>query len=294
VKTDLPLKKLFELRPQDLLEITGDQGATVRSVGERELKELRRHVDCVVELERRGEVYLRHLEFQGQDDPNMPRRCFEYNTLLHLESRLPVVTTVLYVTPPGPSSEPVYRSQLGAQVLIHYRFECVKLWELDASEAVASGKPGIQALAPLMAGADLRLLETACRKIERSAPEPQKPDLLAILHVLAEQRYTGEDLKRLIGREQIMQSIIWQEARAEGLQEGLQEGLAKGRLEGELRAERRVCREMVKRYHPALLEEATPTIDACVDLTRLQSWTLEAPALSDEDCRRLLSVDRNA
>ncbi len=290
MKTDLPLKKLFELRPEDLLEITGDQGATVRSVGDRELKELRRQVDCVVELERRGEVYLRHLEFQDRDDPNMPRRCFEYNTLLHLESRLPVVTTVLYVTPPGPSSKPVYRSQLGEQVLIHYRFECVKLWELDAGEAVASGKPGIQALAPLMSGVDLRLLGTACRTIERSAPEPQKPDLLAILHVLAEQRYTGEDLKRLIGRERIMQSIIWQEARAEGLEEGLEKGLKKG----ELRAERRVCRAMVKRYHPALLDDVAPTIDTCTDLPRLRAWTLEAPALSDEDCRKLLSDGESA
>ena len=78
-----------------------------------------------------------------------------------------------------------------------------------------------------------------------------------------------------------MQSVIWQEAKAEGRKEG--------RAEGQLKAEREVCRKMVERYHPPLLGEAVPTIEACTDLARLQSWIVEAPALSDEEYRRLLN-----
>jgi len=278
VKTDLPLKRLFKLRPQDLLRLTGDEGASVCSVEAVELPEIRRSVDCVLELERAGEHYLRHVEFQGREDPDLPRRCFEYNTRLHLQSGLPVLTTVLLVNPPGPKSEPAYQIQLGDQILMDYRFERVKLWELDAAEAVAVGDPGLLALVPLMGHADLGLLERACRGIERSAPAPQHPDLLAVLHVFAKQRYTRQNLSQLIRREQIMQSIIWQEAEA------------KGRAEGQLETERDLCREMVQSYHPTLLETATPVIEACIDLALLKSWILQAPRLTSEEFRRLLGA----
>ncbi len=287
MKTDLPLKRLFQLRPQDLLQLTGDEGASVFSVKTLELPEIRRTVDCVLELERGGERYLRHVEFQGRDEPYLPRRCFEYNTRLHLQSGLPVLTTVLLVNPPAPKREPVYRIQLGDQVSTDYRFEWVKLWELDSEEAVALGNPAMLALVPLMAGNDLDLVEKACLGIEASAPEQQQPDLLAILHVFAEQRYTGRDLSRLIGRERIMQSTIWQEAKAEGREEGREQGREEMQTEW-LEHNRALCLKMVKRHHPTLLEKATPAIKACTDQACLENWILQASRLTTDEFRRSL------
>jgi len=287
LQTDLPLKKLFQHRAQDLLHLTGDEGASVRSVKALELQAVRRSVDSLIELEREGELYLRHLEFQARDEPDLLLRCLEYDVLLIRQLGLPVATTILYVESDVPGGEPTYRLRVAGEVLNEWRFGCVRLADLDPAEAIASGRPGMLALVPLMRRADLRWVEQACRGIESSAPPEQQPDLLAIVHVLAEQRYTVEQLRRLIGRERIMQSSIWQEARDEGREEGREEGRAEAR-EQILRVERELCREIVRRCHPTLLSWAIPVIESCADPERLKSWVVQAPTLSAEDYRRLL------
>ena len=107
--TDGPLKLLFLKYAQDLLSLTGDLGASVRHAGPVEIQALDRRVDCLIELEAEGEVYYRHIEFQAEPDPEMPTRCFHYNTQLVLQYGAPVLTTVLYLFPPKPRQEPVFR-----------------------------------------------------------------------------------------------------------------------------------------------------------------------------------------
>lgn len=68
MKTDIPLKRLFERHARDLLVLTGDQGARVKEARTVELHEMRRTADVVLKLERKGEVYYRHIEFQGKND----------------------------------------------------------------------------------------------------------------------------------------------------------------------------------------------------------------------------------
>jgi hypothetical protein len=50
METDGPLKLLFRKYAQDLLPLTGDVGASVRSAGPVEIQALERRVDCVLEL----------------------------------------------------------------------------------------------------------------------------------------------------------------------------------------------------------------------------------------------------
>jgi hypothetical protein len=64
VDADRPLKKLFKLRAQDLLPVTGDRGARVLSRFVPELTAVTRRLDFVLKLRRESEVYLRHLEFE--------------------------------------------------------------------------------------------------------------------------------------------------------------------------------------------------------------------------------------
>lgn len=53
----------------------------------------------MLRLERDGLVWYRHLEFQAEKDPDVPRRCFEYNARLILHYGAAVLTTVLYLLP---------------------------------------------------------------------------------------------------------------------------------------------------------------------------------------------------
>lgn len=115
MKTDVPLKVLFRLRPQDLLALMGDAGAEILAADILEIQEVRRSVDFVLKLRHGEESYLRHLEFQAEPDRDMLERCCRYNAMMTLEYQLAVLTTVVYLFPPGPSEPPVYRVQLGGR-----------------------------------------------------------------------------------------------------------------------------------------------------------------------------------
>jgi hypothetical protein len=79
VETDRPIKVLFERQGQSLLPFIGEHrtGVFVTAVESVELPILERTIDSVLRLERDGLVWYRHLEFQAERDPDMPRRCFE-------------------------------------------------------------------------------------------------------------------------------------------------------------------------------------------------------------------------
>ncbi len=94
---DQPLKVLFRTRPRDLLPLTGDWGARVLSAGVLQVPEARRDVDLVLLLERRGERYVRHVEFEARYRRNLALRCFEYATRLVVRLRQSVLTTVVFL-----------------------------------------------------------------------------------------------------------------------------------------------------------------------------------------------------
>jgi len=293
VDTDVSLKRLFKACGRDFVWLTGDQEATVLSVDVLELQEIRRSVDCLIRLHRCGEFYYRHIEFQAKNDPRMPERCFRYNTMLLLELKAPVLTTVLYLAPPAPPGrELVYRVMLGGAEVNAWRFSVVRLWEIDAGEALASKAAGLMALVPLLKGGDPATIWTAARQIRNVIPGPPMSDPESILWLLAKGRYNSVQLSQPVGGknmqallELLKQSPLWQEAVAEGESSGRAEGEAKGRLA----AQRSTLLKLVAKHHPALLAQATYSIEVCDDPELLESWILAASETDAEALARLLT-----
>ncbi len=292
VETDVKLKRLFRACGRDFLWLTGDQEATVLSIEVRELQEIKRSVDCLIRLRRGGEVYYRHIEFQATNDPLMAERCFRYNALLLLELRAPVLTTVLYLVPPAPpGNEMVYRVMLGGAEVNAWRFGVVRLWEVKAEAALASGAAGLMALVPLLDGGDLAATRKAAQGIRRLFPGDQMSDPEVILWLLAGDRYNESQLDEVFGRHNMQalldllkHSPLWQEAEAEGEARGK----AEGELMGRLAAQREMCLKLVSRHHPALLAQAVSRIEACVDPVTLESWILAASEPDSETLAHLL------
>jgi hypothetical protein len=244
-----------------------------------EIQSLQRRVDCVLELEKAGQAYYRHVEFQAEPDPEMPTRVFRYNTQLVLQYAAPVITSVLYLFPPLPKQEPLFRVVLGGREINRWGFEEVFLWQLSAGDALASGGPGRLALVPLMSGGDeLAAIEQAARRIELASPGERLPDAEDVLLALAGRLYTVAELSRMVGRDRMIQSSLYTEGRAEGL--------AAGRLE----AERELCMALARKHHPGVFDQARQTIEACQDPDRLKEWALAASDLDDAGFLRLLSA----
>ena len=286
MKTDVQLKVLARECAADLLELTGDVGATVQSAEVVEIPALQRRVDCVIKLVRDREVYYRHLEFQAEPAPDLAERCFRYNTQLVLLYGAPVLITAVLLQPPAPEGELVYRVLLAGREVNRWSFETIRLWDLDARRIVERSPPGVLALVPMMRGQDLDVVARAGERILEAFPGVEMPAALDVLLALAGQLYSVEQLSRAVGREKVMRNSIWEAAMAEGEAKGLAEGQAKGMVEDR----RALCLELARKHHPALLAEARTVIEACNDLERLKGWILGASDADDAGFARMLGL----
>jgi hypothetical protein len=286
METDGPLKLLFRTCARELLPLTGDAGAVVLGAGPEELQALQRRADCVLRLERNGEAYYRHLEFEDKPDPAMARRCFEYNTQLILQHKVPVLTTVIYIQPPRPKGPLTFRVELNGHEINRWRFEQICLWEMDAQESLHSAAKGTCPLVPLMRGGqDLRVIRDALDRIAETFPPELRAVAEEVLLALAGQYYTYSKLVDLVGRERMAQLNLYKEAVAEGRTEGRIQGEIQGRIQGE----RAACAALARKYHAAVFDRVAPIIAACPDLDRLEQWMLSAPDMSDDEFLKLLN-----
>jgi hypothetical protein len=170
MKTDLPLKLLFQQRAADLLVLTGDEGAVVESVAPIEVPARELRVDTVMRLRHRGETWFRHVEFQARYRTGIEWRFFDYNTQLTLRLRRPVFTTVLWLLRSAPPGESALRLAARGREAHDWRYQSVHVGRLPASLAL-SGGPGLAALTPLFDGGWERdAVLRAVRRIEATLP----------------------------------------------------------------------------------------------------------------------------
>jgi hypothetical protein len=83
-----------------------------------------------------------------------------------------VLTTVVYLTARAPrEGELAFRVMLGGKEINIWRFEVLRLWELEAKKVVLGGAPGVLALVPLMAGGqDFETIRRAWRAVRAAVP----------------------------------------------------------------------------------------------------------------------------
>jgi hypothetical protein len=212
VQTDIPLKRLTQLRPTDLLSLLGTPDAIVLDVETLELPASKTSLDTVLRLRRPdGQQYLHLVEWQGYRDPLFLWRTLGYLAWLGQNRReRPILVTVMYLTPDDDVGDRLdqafaeHQAASGWSVTI----PCIRLWELDAAQIIAGGKPGLVALSPLMGGATEALVEQAARLLIEHVDPPVQSELLAALGIFAEPLIAIEKFVRLVTKERLMTSDL--------------------------------------------------------------------------------------
>lgn len=209
MQTDIPLKRLTALRAEDLLPLLGEASATVAAVETLELPATATRLDNVIRLrDTSGREHLHVIEWQGYHDRAVLWRLASYLAWLGQRNpELPVIGTVIYLTPDTDVGSAI-RQTVGGRDVIDWRVPTVRLWELDAADAVRQGGLGLTVLSPLMQGATVPLVEEAIAQVLAQAPLPQQADLLSILGVFAEPLVDTNRFIRLVGRETLMASDL--------------------------------------------------------------------------------------
>ena len=166
---------------------------------------------------------------------------------------------------------------LGERLVNEWRFDTVRLWEIDAETALQSGQAGPLALVPLLrGGSDPAVLAEAARRLD-ALPGPGATDAMSVLVDLASGRYDWSTLMAVLGKERVMESYLWQEGRKEG------------EAAGQIDAATRICLDLVREFHPNVAARLAPVIHECRRPDVLRRWALQCAKLSDAALVRLVS-----
>ena len=195
------------------------------------------------------------------------------------------------------------------EVVHHFSFKVIKLWEMSPEVLRQTGLVGIVPLMVLAQGGKRpEVVEEVITSLKSVGGEAGK-ELLSLTYILASLVFENEaDCKWLKKRFKMLQDIlrdtwayqeIMQEGREEGLEEGRQEGRQEGREEERqqrLKDQRQMLMTLVQVHFSNIAQLAQERADAIKDPEVLQSLILKVVAAQDEEEAKqiLLSSSRAA
>ncbi|MBL8230516.1 MAG: DUF4351 domain-containing protein [Bryobacterales bacterium] len=164
-----------------------------------------------------------------------------------------------------------------------FNLRVVKPWEIPARDALALERRSVLPWIPLMKATDEDHEEVA-----RRLTQSQDRDLVARTSLMAGLRYGDREkffrrLQRMITREILKESWVYQQIEAEGVEKGRQQGRQEGRQEGWLSAERHMLRKLITSKFGDVPEWAEKRLSEA-SLELLETWSeriLTASSLED-------------
>jgi predicted transposase YdaD len=239
-------KRSFHLYARAWAEwILEQEGLEIEAELSGEFQVIARTTDVLLQVrDKAGKRFLVLIELQTRYDSYMPLRLAAYAALAREKYHEDVYVTVLYLLPPplGVVIPEFYHGEFNGQVS-HQDFDVVRMWELEAEEALALNNPFLLPFIPLMEGGDTpESLRMAVARIRRESEPEELEILLGFFAALV----MDSDLVKQMTRWSmpiIRESPLYQElmidldearaqARARGLKEGLEQGLEEGREQG--------------------------------------------------------------
>jgi len=169
-------------------------------------------------LRQSDEVVL-HCEFQTDPEPTIPFRMADYR--LRVYRRFPhkrMVQVVVYLR--ATRSELVHQTTFELDNLRH-EFQVVRLWEQPTE--VFLQRPGLLPYAALSRTTDrVSVLRQVAQEIELMTDRNRQSNLAAATGILAGLVLDKETIGRLLRRELMRESVIYQELRSEAREEAKQ------------------------------------------------------------------------
>jgi hypothetical protein len=201
---------LTALRGADLLPLFGLPAAALVRVESRELPASATRLDTVLRVRSpQGQEYLHIIEWQGYLDRAVLWRLAGYLAWFgQQEPGTAIVGTVVYLAPEYDVGDTITQT-IDGQVVQAWPVGRVRLWEQDAHAALASASLGQVVLSPLMPNATAEMVETAAQMVMQQAPREQQDNLLSILGVFSEPLVEVQRFVKLVGKERLMSSDLF-------------------------------------------------------------------------------------
>jgi predicted transposase/invertase (TIGR01784 family) len=250
---DSTCKYLAEHFPQDIATWLLGHPIALTKLEPTELSVEPIRADSLILLE--SEEAILHVEFQVDPKSDIPFRLADYRLRLYRRSpEKPVRQIVLYLRQ---SDSPwVYQTTFAAGGLQH-EFEVLRLWECPVTQFL--GRPGLLPFAVLSQVSNrAQVLQQIAPVIEAISNRQQRSDVAASTALLAGLVLERDIIRRVLRKDIMKESVIFQEIDAAGFDRGVQTGIQTGIQQGE----QALILRLLQRRVGSLTSEARSHIEA--------------------------------
>ncbi len=236
---DESLKKLVQTAPQDFdsLLLPGAVWAQELST---ELVSRDILADALHKVYLNGKEVLLHLEFQKRGDSEMAQRLLEYNSMVARKYKLPVWSTVIYLSKTSVVKAPLVYTRPDGHEILRFDFQVIKLWELSVDDILKTRHAGLYPLLPL--ARDGKRPEVVEQMLTELVTLDHR-DLLSFAYLFSSLTFAkGEEQSWLKRRFAMFESILeeswaYKEMKQKAEKQGKEEGEKRGKEEAEKKAE---------------------------------------------------------
>ncbi len=220
-------KFLVEEFPEDLATWLVGKPVTLTKLNPRELSLEPIRTDSLILLQ--SDRLILHGEFQTKPHKAIPFRMADYRLRgYRFDPDKEMKQVVIYLK--KTASELVYQNTFQLGKLSH-SFDIVRLWEQPTKLFLDT--PGLLPFAILSKeAAKADVLREVSKKVETIEDRRMQANIAASASILAGLVLDNEIITRLMRREIMRESVVYQEIRKEALDEGRQEGRQEGLIQG--------------------------------------------------------------
>ncbi len=249
-----------------------------------------REPDLVLEVRSPGgeaEVIVIHIEIQHRRGADVPRRMWEYYSLLRLRTRLRVLPLVLYLRrgAGGVAPETYVETLLGLEIL-RFRYMTVGLGDLRAEEYLERDNVLSAPLSALMFGDRATRVARKIRaydKVRRSNVDEARRSML--VHMIDRYLTLSEEeeveMSQKLREKEHVEVLEWlSDYEIRGIEKGIGQGIDRGLVQGK----RETLLLLLRHRFGAVPEDIVRRIEAIESASELDALALKAvetKALSD-------------
>ena len=232
---DIPLKRLMQIRLEDWVEylipnciincITELDTSKVPSKKESRL-------DKLILINSLEETFILNIEPQGYLEHKLPARMLRYRSDIWeytIEKNLgtpSIKQAVIFFYEKHDNKKYSLSDNWNDEETLKFSFKAIKVWEIDKNSVINKNLIGLYPLLPLMKKEKEEtnddIIVNTISIIKAVQNDALQADLLAVMSILAEEKFTRELIRKYIRRDMLMKSLLFSEWIEEERQEAVE------------------------------------------------------------------------
>lgn len=222
-KIDIPTKRLIQIRPMDWVKaiLPEYENAEVAEMKPDKVPKTESKLDSLFWVQKGNQQFILNIEPQGYLDPAMPARMLRYRsdvweyTISKGIMTPSIKQAVVFFYPHHDNRKHRLEDFWGEERTLDFGYEVVRVWEMKKQPVIEKKLLGLYPLLPLMEQEEEetpdRVMEITVKAIDEVEEAALKADLLAVVSILAGEKFSSELVRKYIRREMLMNSPLFNE-----------------------------------------------------------------------------------